>query len=359
MVKVNINLSERSYPIYITENYEGLVKVLDKLRFNGKICIITDSNVHDFQYKDLIAGMGNHANRTIKYIIEPGEKNKNLDTVINIYKYLTKNRFDRSSAIISFGGGVTGDISGFAAATFLRGIRYIQVPTTLLAQADSSVGGKTGVDFEGVKNMIGSFYQPKLVYINVNSLKTLPPDEIRTGLAETVKHGLIASADFFEYVDYNVKKIFDYNTEVLQYIAKMNCIIKGGIVEKDEKESGLRSVLNLGHTIGHAIESTSDFNISHGNCVSIGLNGAFKLALALEMTNENTYLKVTNTIGKIGLPLYLPGMDVEKVYKQMFFDKKINAGKLKFILPKGIGNVIPCIIENENLIKSTLYELSV
>jgi 3-dehydroquinate synthase len=358
MIKLNINLSERGYPIYITDCYRELSKVTGKTGISGKICVITDKNVAQYQYGDFVECLEEYNDKIYKYVIEPGEKSKNLDTVRDIYRFLVQNRFDRNSAIVALGGGVVGDISGFVAATFLRGIKYIQVPTSLLAQADSSVGGKTGVDFEGSKNMVGAFYQPIFVFVNVSSLKTLPDNEIRTGLAETLKHGLIMDPDFFEYVDYNIERLFNRNTEVLLYIAKMNCTIKGRVVEQDETEQGLRAVLNLGHTIGHAIESMTDFSLSHGECVSIGINGAFRLATLLEMVDEYSAVKVCDTLCKAGLPLKMRGLDVEKVYRQMFYDKKVNAGRLKFVLPKRIGEVVQCTVDDEELIKSVLYEIS-
>ncbi len=358
MVKLNISLDERSYPIYITTDYGSLGKSIADARINGKIVLITDTNVDRFQSAECINALKASGFDVYKYIIEAGEKSKNLDTVKNIYKFLIDNRFDRNSGLIALGGGVIGDITGFAAATFLRGISFVQVPTSLLAQADSSVGGKVGVDFDGSKNIIGAFYQPKLVYINVNSLKTLPVRELKAGLAEIIKHGIISDADFYEYVDYNIKKIFNFDEYVLQYIAKVNCSIKGSIVEQDEKENELRAVLNFGHTIGHAIESAYGFELLHGECVSLGMIAAFKIAFRLEMVGENVIMKVTDTLLKAGLPVRLENIDVDKVYSHMLHDKKIRNNKMMFILPKGIGEVLQCVIDDEELIKKTIGDLA-
>ncbi len=357
MIKLNVNLSERSYPIYITADYESLGKCLLSARIGNKLVIVTDTNVDRHQSEGVIKVLEGSGFEIHKYVIKAGEESKNLDTIRELYKFLVEAKLDRKSTLLALGGGVVGDITGFAAATFLRGINFVQVPTTLLAQADSSVGGKVGVDFEGSKNIIGAFYQPKFVYINVNTLKTLPEREMKSGLAEVVKHGIIMDADFFEYINYNVKKIYRFDSDVLQFMAKTNCSIKAKVVEEDEKESGLRAILNFGHTIGHAIESVSNFELLHGECVSIGMVGAFKMAQQYGMVEEKTVLRVIEVLKKIGLPTHYEEMDIDRVYEQMFYDKKIKDNKLHFILPKGIGEVVECSIDDAGRIKSVLREL--
>jgi 3-dehydroquinate synthase len=245
MEKLDIKLKERSYPIYITGSYDNLGKCIHTSGIKGKIAIITDINVDAFQYQFCVDSLDGYDWEIYKYVMNPGEENKTLDTIREIFSYLKSLKFERSSTIIALGGGVVGDVAGFAAATFLRGINFVQVPTTLLAQADSSVGGKVGVDFEGSKNIIGAFYQPKLVYININSLKTLPKRQILSGLAEVIKHGLILNKDFFDYIDNNSDKILSLDSEVMEHITSSNCIIKGGVVEKDEKETGPRAIYPL------------------------------------------------------------------------------------------------------------------
>ncbi|NLM59592.1 MAG: 3-dehydroquinate synthase [Clostridium sp.] len=358
MVKLNIDLGDRSYPIYIENDYKLIGKCIQNARFSGKIVLVTDSNVDKYQSQQCIEAIEEAGYSVNKFVIPAGESNKNLETVQKIYKYLLDLRLDRNAVLMALGGGVVGDITGFAAATFLRGINYVQIPTSLLAQSDSSVGGKVGVDFEGSKNIIGAFYQPRFVYINVNSLRTLPKRELQAGLAEVVKHGIICDSDFYEYVDYNINKIFDFDEAVLQYITKTNCSIKGAVVQQDEKESGLRAILNFGHTIGHAIETVMDFKLLHGECVSLGMVGALNMSLSLEMIDEESVNRVKGTLKKIGLPTKLEGIDVDRVYNQMFHDKKIKGGKLTFILPrKSIGKVIQCVIDDENLIKKSIASL--
>ncbi len=359
MVKLKINLGERSYPIYIETDYSYIGSYIRSARLEGKLVIITDENVDRLQSDEFIKSLNQSGYDAHKYVIEAGEKSKNLDTISEIYKFLVGLKLDRKSTLIALGGGVIGDITGFVAATFLRGIHFVQVPTTLLAQADSSVGGKVGVDFEGHKNIIGAFYQPKFVYMNVNSLRTLPQRDFISGMAEVIKHGIIRDADFFEYIDYNINKIFNFDEDVLRYMAKINCSIKGSVVEEDEKESDLREILNFGHTIGHAIETVMEFKLMHGECVSLGMVGAFKMALKLEMVNEELVDNIIRVLEKIGLPTKLKELDVEKVYNQMFFDKKVKNNKLRFVLPKKVGEIIQLNIDDEELIKSVLEELKV
>lgn len=357
MYKLNINLAERSYPIYITTDYKGIGKCIKSSKISGKMVLITDSNVDKCQSEECINELKAFGYEVSKYVINAGEKSKNLATISDLYKFLIDLKLDRNSTLLALGGGVVGDITGFAAATFLRGINFIQIPTSLLAQADSSVGGKVGVDFEGSKNIIGAFYQPKMVYMNVNSLKTLPKRELISGLAEVIKHGIIRDVEFFDFIDYNISKILNIDEEVMQYLAKVNCSIKGQVVEQDEQESDLRAILNFGHTIGHAIESVSNFELLHGECVSLGMVGALKMAKLLEMVNEDTLKKVVAILTKVGLPVKLEGLDVEKVYNQMFYDKKVKNNKLLFVLPKSIGEVLQCNIEDDILIKKVLTDL--
>ncbi|HHW30499.1 MAG TPA: 3-dehydroquinate synthase [Clostridiaceae bacterium] len=357
MSRVDIRLKEKSYPIYIEDSYEHLPECISASGISGKIMIITDSNVDALQYHQCYEALKGCNCEIYKYVMAPGEENKTLDTIKEIYSCIKKHRFERNSVILALGGGVVGDVSGFAASTYLRGINFIQVPTTLLAQADSSVGGKVGVDFEGSKNMVGAFYQPRLVYINVNSLKTLPRRQLISGMAEVVKHGLIMDREFFEYIEKNIDKILALDVETLKYIAGKNCSLKGSIVEQDEKETGLRAILNFGHTIGHAIESKMDFTLLHGECVSIGMVGAFKLACRLGMTSQENAERVAMLLERLGLPVNVSGPNVDGLYNQMFFDKKVKDGRLLFVLPRDIGKVERLFINDENLIKQVLGEI--
>ena len=358
MVKMNVNLGDRAYPIYIAPDFSGLGKACAGAKLYGKILVVTDSNVEKHYCDKCIEALSETGAEISYYVIPAGEKSKNLNNVSEIYKQLISLKLDRHSTLVALGGGVVGDITGFAVATFMRGIPFVQIPTSLLAQADSSIGGKTGVDFEGSKNMIGAFYQPRFVYINVNTLKTLPEREMRSGLAEVIKHGLILDGDFYEYIDSNLDKIFSFDENVLPYITKLNCSIKGKIVEQDEREGDLRAILNFGHTIGHAVESVSEFSMLHGEAVSVGIAGAYRLALKLGLVEAKIVERVENTLERAGLPVKVQGMDAGKIFDRMFSDKKVKDGKLNFVLPKGIGEVVQCKVENENPIKEVLAELT-
>ncbi len=357
MTKISIRLGERSYPIYITTDFSGLGKALSSAGISGKIAVITDSNVEGYYLAEITTLLSSGGFEVFSHVMAAGEKNKSLDTVRDIYSFLSESKLDRQSTVIALGGGVTGDIAGFAAATFLRGINFIQIPTSLLSQADSSVGGKVGVDFEDKKNIIGAFYQPRFVYINVNTLKTLPERELRNGLAEVVKHAVIMDEEFFDYLDYNMGKIKGLDEDTLLYISRMNCTIKGDVVEKDEKEGDLRAILNFGHTIGHAVESISGFEKLHGECVSVGMAGACRLAQHLGILDKTVAGKVEALLVKAGLPVRFSGFDEDLVYGAMFHDKKIKGGKLTFILPKSIGEVVQLGLDDEILIRKVLAEI--
>ncbi len=235
MITVDINIPRKEYPIYITSDYEELGKCIKKHCGDVKLFVVTDTNVNKHQADSCIGNLKSLNFDVCKYVFEAGEKQKNLKTIEDIYSFLLDNNADRDSVIVALGGGVVGDVAGFAAATYLRGIDFVQVPTTVLSQADSSVGGKVGVDFKSAKNIVGAFYQPKMVYINVKSIETLHDREIKAGLAEVVKHGIIRDADFFEYIEKNIEKVFEFDEDVLQYIAKQDCIIKEKLLKPMKK----------------------------------------------------------------------------------------------------------------------------
>lgn len=358
MNRLDVKLGRRRYPIYITSEYGEIGQMISEVADTGKIAVITDTNVEKHQFKDFFEALKNCNGQVYKYVVEAGEKSKNLNTVQSIYKFLLENEFERRDTLIAFGGGVIGDISGFVASTYLRGINFIQVPTSLLAQVDSSVGGKVGVNFEGLKNMIGAFYQPRFVYININSLKTLPVREIVSGLAEVIVHCIIKDSELFDYVESNLDNIFSLKEDILIPMIMKNCMIKSKVVEEDERDTGLRAILNFGHTIGHALESVYEFRLLHGECVAIGIVGAFKIARYMGMVDERTVSRVSALLQNTGLPVRMDGMDVDKVLNKMYFDKKTVDGTIIFILPKDIGNVFKFRIHDTALIRKVLEEMS-
>lgn len=339
MEKLHLNFGENSYDIIIEKDWSLFLDNLSKINAPKKLLIVTDSNV-DALYADEIHTLLNNAGYDCaKHVFAAGEKNKSMDTILGICRSAVEHHMDRKSMIIALGGGVAGDMAGFAAAIYMRGIRFVQVPTTLLSQSDSSVGGKTGIDFASNKNILGAFYQPKLVYINVSVLKTLPKDEFISGMGEVVKHGIIYDKDFFDYLVDNSAKIKSLDSDTLIKTVKRNCEIKADVVMQDEKESGLRAILNFGHTIGHAAESSFNFTVTHGACVGLGMCGASFIAYKRGMITAEELSRIKEAEKLYGLPTSAGNLDSDAVYEFMKNDKKKDGDTLKFILPTAIGSV--------------------
>lgn len=269
-----------------------------------------------------------------------GEANKTLDTVREIYAFLIKENFDRKDLLIALGGGVVGDLTGFVAATYLRGVDFVQIPTTLLAQADSSIGGKTGVDFDGYKNMVGAFYMPKLVYMNVSVLKTLEDRQFFSGFAEIMKHGLIKDHIFYVWLLENMYEICDREPAVLEEMVVKSSTIKKLVVEKDPTEKGERALLNFGHTIGHAIEKAKNFELYHGECVALGCVAAAYISWKHELLTMEEYYEIRDMFVPFNLPISVDGISPKEVLELTKSDKKMDAGQIKFILLKKVGKAV-------------------
>ena len=278
-----INVKYEGKPLYnivIEQSFDKLAEEFDKLGVTGrKLCIVSDSNVAPLYAKYVEDQLSKTGNKIFTYVFEAGEANKNLDTVEDVYEFLIKNHFDRKDMLVALGGGVVGDLTGFTAATYLRGISFIQVPTSLLAQVDSSIGGKTGVDFRAYKNMVGAFYQPKLVYMNISVLKSLSDRLFNSGFGEIIKHGLIKDAAYYKWLRDNISNIKSRDLDALEQMIYVSCNIKREVVEKDPKEKGDRALLNYGHTLGHAIEKLMDFKLYHGECVTLGMIAALRISV--------------------------------------------------------------------------------
>ena len=357
MPEVKVPLAERSYDIHIYDSFNSLAEVALSSCKDCKVMVITDSNVDKIFSEQCMKEIKKAGAEPFKFAFPAGEENKNLETVNEIYKFCLKNKFERGDAILALGGGVTWDIAGFAAATYMRGIKFIQVPTSVLAQCDSSIGGKVGVDFEGVKNVIGAFYQPKSVYINIGTLKTLSKREYFSGFGEIVKHAIIRDASLFEYLENNVEAIKARDTELLSTVIEKNCQIKSEIVAIDEREAGLREILNFGHTIGHAVESEVDFSMLHGECVSIGMAGITNMAVRMGMLSVNDFNRIISLLQKLELPVIYKGLDSDEIYSLMHLDKKVKKGRINYIVPVKIGEVRITSDIDENIIKEALYDI--
>lgn len=354
---ITVGLEERSYPIHIGEGTLDLFpEYLSECRFPTNVVLVTNETVNNL-YGDLLLSILENVGLTVSVIsIEDGELYKNLNTLSYIYDELVNYNVDRSSGIIALGGGVVGDIAGFAAATFLRGIPYIQIPTTLLSQVDSSVGGKTAVNHPQGKNLIGAFNQPELVCIDIDLLNSLPEREFNAGLAEVVKYGIIRDRSFFNWLKQQQSLLLRKDSDTLIHAIKTSCQIKSDIVEIDEKESSLRAILNFGHTFGHAVESLTGYrDFLHGEAVSIGMVVAAKVAQSLDHCTANDVAEICDLLTGFNLPIVAPDFSISDYLEAMMHDKKVKSGKLNMVFNRGIGDtVIEEIASPEILLKEIL-----
>src|SRR3954471_9303208 len=342
METVHVNLGPRSYDIEIgSGNLADVVRFCDTEQDDAHAVIITDSNVDEL-YCEAVGDALQEAGAQVDILIaEAGEHSKSPEVAADLWEQLLDQGADRNSVVVALGGGVVGDLAGFVAATFSRGLRFVQVPTTLLAQVDSSVGGKVGVNLPGGKNMVGAFWQPRAVVIDVAVLETLPEREFRAGMAEVVKYGVIQDAEFFAYLEANVEAVNNRDPGVLTYIVKRCCRLKADVVEKDEREeTGLRSILNYGHTFGHAFEAGTNYEeLLHGEGVAIGMMCAARLAERLKRVDAAFVDRQQKLLTQLGMSLDVPDVDRDELIELMYRDKKVERGKLRFVLPSRLGHV--------------------
>ena len=322
------------YHIYITNDFEELTSYLTDLGYHSgqKICIVTDSNVKEL-YADVVKEkLERFFSKVFVYTFLAGEEHKTVTSVNGIYEFLILNHFDRQDILVALGGGVVGDMTGYAAATYLRGIDFIQIPTTLLSQTDSSIGGKTGVDFMQYKNMVGAFYMPKLVYMNLSVLKTLPKEQLVSGFGEILKHGLIKDFAYYNWLKEQHDAIWNLEYQALEEMIYRSCNIKREVVERDPKEKGERALLNFGHTIGHAIEKLSNFELTHGSCVGLGIVAAAYLSKCLGNLSDEELSNIEQTLANFGLKTRVEGFDAQAVLMASKSDKKMVGNQVKFVL---------------------------
>ncbi|WP_026651190.1 3-dehydroquinate synthase [Butyrivibrio proteoclasticus] len=336
---MTVNYQEKPcYNIVFDKSFDGLSKEIKDLSFeNRKIAIITDTNVEPLYADKVKKALLPVSENVYVYAIPAGEENKNLDEIHKIYAFLIENHFDRHDLIVALGGGVVGDMAGFTASTYLRGISFVQIPTTLLAQTDSSIGGKTGVDFDGYKNMVGAFYMPKLVYMNISVLETLDDRQFFSGFAEVMKHGLIKDQKFYLWLLENMYEICEKDMDILLEMVMHSCDIKRKVVEKDPTEKGDRMLLNFGHTLGHAIEKAKDFKLAHGECVALGCVAAAYISWKKELLTMEEFYEIRDMFVPFNLPISIEDVDAEEIVKLTKSDKKADSDKVRFVLLKGIG----------------------
>jgi len=342
MEKMKISLGENSYYIHLGAGIlPKLGETLATHPVNKQVLVITNPTVNKL-YGEVVAESLQRAGFQVRVEEVPdGEAYKSLQTAEQLYQAALQHKINRKSSIVALGGGVIGDLAGFVAATYMRGVNFIQVPTTLLAQVDSSVGGKVAVNHPLEKNLIGAFYQPKLVFTDINTLHTLPERELKAGLAEVVKYGVIWEEDFFSYLEENLDYIKSLHPEIIKYIVHKSCLIKGEVVEKDEKEEDLRAILNYGHTIGHAVESLTNYTAyKHGEGVAMGMVSAANLSQAMGLLKQEDSKRIQGLLEAIGLPVNLPALDLEEIIAALAHDKKVVSDKLRFVLPTEIGRVV-------------------
>ncbi len=355
MERVTVDLGDRSYEIVIGPGIlDALGDEAIKLGTGEKMAIVSNPKVFGLYGERVRRSLAGRGFNVGEVIIPDGEIHKNMDSVDHILTELLKMKLDRSSVVVALGGGVIGDIACFAASLYMRGIACLQVPTTLLSQVDSSVGGKTGVNHELGKNMIGTFYQPSLVWIDIDVLQTLERREVLAGIAEVIKYGVIRDQDLFSFMKKNTQKILELDPDSIVHIIKRSCEIKADIVSEDEREAGVRAILNFGHTIGHALETLTGYDkLLHGEAVSIGMCYEAILSNALGKTGDETVREIKSIVEDYGLPSGMPeGIAPGSIMDTMMLDKKAVGGSLRFILPDRIGSVsIEKDIDKDYIIK--------
>lgn len=326
------------YDILLEQSYGPLTGRIRKMGLsNRKICIVTDTNVaphHAGKVKQALEGA---AAKVVVFTFPAGEASKNLETVQSLYAFLIEQGFDRNDVLAALGGGVVGDLTGFAAATYLRGVRFFQLPTSLLSMVDSSIGGKTGVDFRAYKNMVGAFYMPQYVYMDISTLTTLPQREYRSGFGEIIKHGLIKDREFYAWLLQNCGKLLALDREVVTEMVYRSLLVKKEVVERDPKEKGERALLNFGHTIGHAVEKLKNFSLLHGECVSVGIAAASYISYRRGAVAKEQLDNILAALLAFDLPVFVGGLEIPDILNAAAKDKKMDAGQIRFVLLKEIG----------------------
>jgi 3-dehydroquinate synthase len=345
MPTIAVNLPQDSYQIDIASgNLLNLGKQMQQLNVGSKVLLVSNREVFDCYGDTCLRSLKDAGFTTSTHLIPAGESYKNLGSIEQLYDTAYRERLERTSTLVALGGGVIGDMTGFAAATWLRGVNFVQVPTSLLAMVDASIGGKTGVNHPQGKNLIGAFYQPKLVLIDPDVLQTLPVKEFRAGMAEVIKYGVIWDEDLFTTLEQaeSIESFGSIDPELLNTILIRSCQAKADVVGQDEKEAGLRAILNYGHTIGHAVESLTDYEqVVHGEAVAIGMVAAANIAAQMDLWTQAEVDRQNALITKAGLPTQIPPeLEIDSILESLQSDKKVKAGKVRFILPTEIGKVI-------------------
>ena len=343
MNKIPVSLGERSYEIVIGHGIlSDLGNAISRLGLGPRQMIVTSETLWPLYGKTVHDSLASSGFDVSVAFVRDDEESKSLQTVTSIYDNLLESEFDRSSGIVAVGGGVVGDVAGFAAATFMRGIPFVQVPTTLLAQVDSSIGGKTGVNYPKAKNLVGAFHQPTAVWTDISTLVTLPERELRSGLAEVIKYAIIADQNLFTMLERILSSFSNASSDTLIEVVSRCCSIKARIVEQDERERGIRSILNYGHTVGHALEALTGYAYyTHGEAVAIGMVAAAKISREIHATHQDTVKMQESLVEAAGLPTRIERpIDPYDIVQQLSRDKKRLAGRVRWVLPRTVGEVL-------------------
>ncbi|HEX2962357.1 MAG TPA: 3-dehydroquinate synthase [Ignavibacteriales bacterium] len=357
MKKFNIELKDRTIPVLLGSGIFGtIVSEIEKRKLKGNILLITDGNVNRLYRKKVEKAFEGFKGNFNTLVLKPGENTKSQENLNKIYSFLLKKKYSRDTLIIAMGGGVIGDIAGFAAATFMRGVKYIQVPTTLLAVSDSAIGGKTGINLNNIKNIIGAFYQPEFVLADLEFIKSLPHKEVLCGTGEILKYAYLSDMAFYRFIEANAGKLLKKNPEVVEKAAAKSVKIKTEVVSEDEKEGGKRKILNLGHTFAHAYESVLDYKIKHGEAVIAGLACALILSRRLGYLNEEKFLKISRMLRDFHPDIKFSKLNLNSLYNAMMSDKKNKNGKIRFVLLKGVGEIVTDVEAGKKDVLKTLKE---
>jgi len=328
-----------AYMIYPEYTFEKLGERISSLHVEGRrVVVITDSNVEKLYLEEVIGALKPVSGEVSSYTVPAGEDHKNLDEIRKIFAFLIEHHLDRHDLLVALGGGVVGDMTGFAAACYLRGIRFVQIPTTLLSQVDSSIGGKTGVDFENYKNMVGAFHQPSMVYLNISTLKSLDEVQFASGMGEVLKHGLIKDASYYEWLLDHMEEIENRDRDVLLEMVVRSVHIKRKVVERDPEEKGERALLNFGHTAGHAIEKLKDFKLAHGQCVALGCVVAAYISWMRKYIDDMTFYEIRDMFVGFDLPISFDSLKTDDILDAIKHDKKMDQGRIRFILLHDLGD---------------------
>ena len=357
MKKIRIQIPGNNYNVHLGNGLiRSTLKLLNKENITGNIFVVLDGNIKKYYPTLLSDNLDNKQHKIKSITLHASEKNKSYESVQKIHSSLIRNKFGRDSLIFAIGGGIIGDITGFAASTYMRGIQYIQVPTTLLAAVDSSVGGKTGINFGARKNIIGSFYQPSMVLVDPKFFNTLSQQEMLCGIGEIIKYSFLTDKKYFNYVKRNIVNILNNEIKVVERIVAESIKFKGNVVEADEKETGIRKVLNLGHTFAHAYEVQQKHRIKHGQAVIVGITSALFLSFKLDLISQSKLNSYLDLIALFKGKIKLSKVDIESVMKIMESDKKNRENQIRFVLLKGIGQIVTDIPADKRLVKESISE---